>query len=295
MLDTTAFLIQAIKILLVTKLNYNSILVVLFVSFIRYNAYVIKLYYVAMGLAISIAAEPVFHIGEIAITNSLFTTFVVLAFLIGIALIFRSKPTKDIPPARSLQNFLEMFIDGLHSFFASVVGEKKARKFFPFLTTLFIFILLSNWSGLIPGVGPIGVWEEKEGIKELVPLFRAPTADLNTTIALALLGVFFIQFQGFAHLSIGYLKKFFNFTNPIYTFVGFLEIVSEISKIISFAFRLFGNIFAGEVLLAVMAFLLPLFAPLPFLGLEIFVGVIQSLVFVMLTLVFTAGATSAHH
>ncbi len=248
-----------------------------------------------MGLAISIAAEPVFHIGEFAITNSLLTTFIVLFLLIGIALMFKSKPMQEVPHGRSLQNVLEMIIDGLHGFFASVVGEKKARKFFPFLTTLFVFILLSNWSGLIPGVGPIGIWEEHGGETVLVPLFRAPTADLNTTIALALLGVAFIQFQGLSHLSLGYLKKFFNFSNPIYTFVGFLEIISEISKIISFAFRLFGNIFAGEVLLAVMAFLLPLFAPLPFLGLEIFVGVIQSLVFVMLTLVFTAGATSSHH
>ena len=248
-----------------------------------------------MGLAISIAAEPVFHIGEFAVTNSLLTTFLVLFILIGIALMFKSKPMHDIPQGRSLQNVLEMIIDGLYGFFASVVGKKKSRKFFPFLTTLFVFILLSNWSGLIPGVGPIGIWEEHGGETVLVPLFRAPTADLNTTIALALLGVAFIQYQGLSFLSLGYLKKFFNFSNPIYTFVGFLEIISEISKIISFAFRLFGNIFAGEVLLAVMAFLLPLFAPLPFLGLEIFVGLVQSLVFVMLTLVFTAGATSSHH
>jgi len=248
-----------------------------------------------MGLAISIAAEPVLHLGGFAITNSLLTTFLVMTLLFIIALAFRSKPIADVPLARSLQNILEMIIDGLHGFFASVVGEKKARKFFPYLTTLFVFILLSNWSGLIPGVGPIGIWEEHLGNKVLVPLFRAPTADLNTTIALALLSVFFIQFQGLSALSLGYLKKFLNFSNPIYTFVGFLEIISEFSKIISFAFRLFGNIFAGEVLLSVMAFLLPLVAPLPFLGLEIFVGLIQSLVFVMLTLVFTAGATSAHH
>jgi len=248
-----------------------------------------------MGLAISIAAEPVIHLGDLVITNSLLTTFFVIGFLITLALVFKSKPVRDVPEPRSLQNLMEMIIDGMHGFFASVVGAKKARRFFPFLITLFVFILLSNWSGLIPGVGPIGIWEEHNGERVLIPLFRAPTADLNTTIALALMGVAFIQFQGLSALSVAYLKKFFNFSNPIYTFVGFLEIISEISKIISFAFRLFGNIFAGEVLLAVMAFLLPVFAPLPFLGLEVFVGAVQSLVFVMLTLVFTAGATSSHH
>jgi F-type H+-transporting ATPase subunit a len=248
-----------------------------------------------MGLVISIAAEPVFHIGNIVITNSLLTTFLVIAFFLFVVIKFNLKKISDFPKGKSLQNFLEMIIESMLNFIATIVGREKAKVYFPFAVTLFFFILFSNWSGLIPGVGPIGVWGMHHGEKTLIPLFRAPTADLNTTIALALMGVFFIQLQGLKSLKLAYLKKFFNFSSPIFTFVGLLEIISEISKIVSFAFRLFGNIFAGEVLLAVMAFLLPVLAPLPFLGLEVFVGLIQSLVFMMLILVFTAGATSAHH
>lgn len=129
----------------------------------------------------------------------------------------------------------------------------------------------------------------------IVPIFRAATADLNTTLALALISVTFTQFYGFKYLGAGYLTKFFNFKQgPIFTFVGLLELVSEFAKIISFAFRLFGNIFAGEVLLAVIAFLIPALAPIPFIGLEIFVGFVQALVFAMLTLVFTNMATESH-
>ncbi|NMC35721.1 F0F1 ATP synthase subunit A [Candidatus Beckwithbacteria bacterium] len=248
-----------------------------------------------MGLAISIAAEPVLHIGNIAITNSLLSTFFVLLFFVSITFAFSSKTITSFPKGKSLQNILEIICETLLSFYASIVGDKKAKAFFPFLTTLFLFILISSWSGLLPGVGSVGIKEFHNGEEILVPFFRAPTADLNTTIALAILGVAFTQYQGLRHLSIHYLKKFFNFSNPMFTFVGLLELISEFVKIISFAFRLFGNIFAGEVLLAVMSFLLPIVAPLPFLGLEIFVGLIQSLVFVMLVLVFTGGATEAHH
>ncbi len=145
----------------------------------------------------------------------------------------------------------------------------------------------------------ITVVEEVEtagGTKEkLTPLFRGPTADLNTTLALALIAVVAVQYYGIASLgSKMYLSKFFNFTNPIYFYVGILELISETSRVISFAFRLFGNIFAGEVLIAVIAFLIPLIVPLPFMGLEVFVGFIQALVFAMLTAVFLSVATTAH-
>jgi len=130
--------------------------------------------------------------------------------------------------------------------------------------------------------------------KVFIPLLRAGTADINTTLALALISVIMTQVVGFKYLKLGYLKKYFNFSNPIMFFVGLLEMVSEVAKIISFAFRLFGNIFAGEVLLAVMLFLVPLIAPMPFYGLEIFVGFIQALVFSMLTLVFFDMATVSH-
>jgi F-type H+-transporting ATPase subunit a len=101
--------------------------------------------------------------------------------------------------------------------------------------------------------------------------------------------------MGFKHLKFGYLKKFFNFKNPINAFVGILEIVSEFAKMVSFSFRLFGNVFAGEVLLVVMTFLVPIIIPVPFYGLEVFVGAVQAGVFAALTLVFLKGATAAHH
>lgn len=127
-----------------------------------------------------------------------------------------------------------------------------------------------------------------------VPLFRPGTADLNTTIALALISIFLTQFYGVQHLNLSYFKKFFNFESPIMTFVGLLELVSEFSKILSFAFRLFGNIFAGEVLLVVIASLASVVVPMPFYGLEIFVGFVQALVFSMLTVVFFNMATQSH-
>ncbi len=128
-----------------------------------------------------------------------------------------------------------------------------------------------------------------------VPYFRAGTADLNTTLALAIISVVMTQVFGFKFLKIPYFSKFINFSSPIGFFLGLLETVLEFAKIISFAFRLFGNIFAGEVLLAVIYFLVPLILPMPFLGLEVVVGVIQALVFSMLSLVFFNMATIGHH
>ncbi|MCA9369355.1 MAG: F0F1 ATP synthase subunit A [Pseudomonadales bacterium] len=127
-----------------------------------------------------------------------------------------------------------------------------------------------------------------------VPIFRPGTADLNTTIALALVSVFLTQVFGVQALGLSYFKKYINFSNPIMTFVGFLETISEFAKVISFAFRLFGNIFAGEVLLVVISSLVPIIAPMPFYGLELFVGFIQALVFAMLSLVFFNMATQSH-
>lgn len=127
-----------------------------------------------------------------------------------------------------------------------------------------------------------------------VPYLRAGTADLNTTIALGLVSQVMAQLIGVRYLGLAYFKKFFNFKDPIMAFVGLLEMVSEFSKVISYAFRLFGNIFAGEVLLVVMTFLVPLVVPMPFYGLEIFVGFIQALVFSLLTLVFFNIATLSH-
>ncbi len=263
-------------------------------------------------LHIALSGEELFRIGNFLITNTLLTTWVVMAILIGISL-YISKNLNSIPGR--FQTFIEFVIGGLYSTFEGVLG-KEIKRYFPVLASFFLFIIMSNWIGLVPGMshgiglvhdetyaeeavleetvdnhGASANLEETEEEHASTPLFRAPTADLNTTIALALISFFLIQFAGFKSLGASYSKKFFNFSGGLPFYVGLLETISEFGKIISFAFRLYGNIFAGEVLLAVIAFLVPVIATVPFLGLEIFVGFIQALVFSMLTAVFLSVAT----
>lgn len=227
---------------------------------------------------ISLVADTIAHLGPFPISNSLLTTWIVMAIILIFSLVVTRK--LSLIPS-NVQSVGEVAVEGLEGLFRGILGPVESKKFFPLLATFFIFIIASNWSGLIPGVGSIGLVAEK-----LIPIFRAPTADLNTTLALALISVLLVQFFGIMTQKKHHFKKYFNFTNPIMFFVGILEIVSEISRIISFTFRLFGNIFAGEVLLTVIAFLIPVIAPIPFLGLELFVGFIQALVFSMLTATF---------
>jgi F-type H+-transporting ATPase subunit a len=131
-------------------------------------------------------------------------------------------------------------------------------------------------------------------------LFRAPSADLNFTFALAICTMIMVQIWGVRYLGVSYFRKFFTFSGPnlfmkfIFAFVGILELMSEVARILSFGFRLFGNIFAGEIVLATMAFLFAFLLPVPFYGLEVFVGFVQALVFMMLTLVFFQMATMSH-
>lgn len=298
------------------------------------------------ALHISISAEPVFHVGNFTVTNSIFTGLIVTLFLLIFSFLFSISKKKGIKPGSRLQTFVEMIIEALYNLTSEIAGPHKARFFFPLIASFFMFILFNNWIGLLPGVGTIGFYENEKGVAEFrlskpqlpqvsasekvvettaeetaleektegeestiekeaesghgeekkvfVPLFRAATADINTTIALAIVSVLAAQFYGIQFLGLSYFKKFFNFSSPIFTYVGLLELVSEFAKIISFAFRLFGNIFAGEVLLAVIAFLVPVIAPMPFIGLEIFVGLVQALVFSILTLVFINMATTSH-
>lgn len=240
---------------------------------------------------ISLAAEKIGTLGGLPITNSIFLTWLVMLFLTVFTILATRRIT--LVPS-SLQSIAEMLLDGLHTLFKSVVGEHHIEAFFPLLATIFIFIAASNWSGLLPGVGTVGFTKMVTGKSEFRPLLRGPTADLNTTLGIALISFFSMQYFGFSNLGGAYIKKYINLSNPIMFFVGLLEIVSDLSKILSFAFRLFGNIFAGEVLLTVIAFLMPLIAPLPFLGLELFVGFIQALVFSMLTAVFLNMSVAKH-
>ena len=187
-------------------------------------------------------------------------------------------------------------IETAADFIEGVVGSKEeARKFFPLVVTIFIFVLFANLIEVVPGLGTIGIYKIVEGKQILVPLIRSASADLNFTLAIAILSVVITQIMGLKELGfLSHAKKFINFSNPINFFVGLLEILAELAKMISFSFRLFGNIFAGEVLLAIVTFLVPYFVPLPFLFMELFVGLIQALVFSMLTLVFLKMAAISH-
>lgn len=245
-------------------------------------------------MEISLAAESFAKLGEFKITNSLVSIWVVGWILILLSLIV-SRRLHLVP--RGLQNIFEVIIEFLLGLIENVTGDKrKARRFFPLVATIFIYILVNNYFGLLPGVGTIGF---REG-HLLVPLFRSANSDLNMTLALALLAV--IATHIFGVVAIGLFKhagKFINlkmlFKNPVFFFVGILELISEVSKVISFSFRLFGNIFAGEVLLIVIGGLVAYLAPVPFYFLELFVGFVQALVFAMLTLVFLTMATAEQH
>lgn len=240
-------------------------------------------------LHISVKAQEVFHIGNFPITNSLLSTFILIIIFIILLFTFNFNPAKN-----KIQFFISFILNMFYEFIESITGD-KTRELYPLLASFFFFILLSNWFGLLPGVGSI-ILEEKVGtVTHIVPLLRAGTADLNGTLALALVSVGLIQYYGIKYCGfINYMKKFINLSNPMNFILGILELVSEVSRVLSFSFRLFGNVFAGEVLIAVIVFLIPVLASFPFLLLEIFVGFIQALVFTMLTAVFINMATVSH-
>lgn len=239
---------------------------------------------------ISLKAQELFSIYGFPMTNGLFLTLVVSLILICFSFVLNKK-IKLVPG--KLQSAVEMGTEGLLNLMESTLGSaKKAELYFPLIATIFIFILCSNLLGIFPGVGSL--WIE-HGAKE-VPLFRSPAADLNFTLAFAVISVIMTNILGMIAVgSFKHIGKYINFSNPINFFIGILELVSEFAKIISLTFRLFGNVFAGEVLLTIISFLAPYFIPLPFLFLELFVGAIQAFIFAMITLVSIALQTSEHH
>ncbi len=240
-------------------------------------------------LNISLGAEKVFSLGPLPVTNAMLLAFFVLVLLTVISITLRKK--LSMVPGM-LQNISEVFLEGALGMMDSVLGSRKeSEKYLPLVFSIFIFILFSNWCGLIPGVGSVMVGHGKDA----VPLLRSPASDLNFTLALALIAVTMVNVFSAAVAGLrNRLSVFFNFSSPIKFFVGLLELLSEFARIISFTFRLFGNVFAGEVLLAIMALLVPYLVPLPFMFLEVFVGFIQAFIFGMLTLVFVALAITPH-
>ncbi len=305
---------------------------------------------------ISLPAETVFSSGPLTVTNTLIVTVIADIALILFALRATRKVRKGTPEAeipRGVQNIFELIIDMLYGLTKSVAGS-KAVKIFPWMATIFLFVLFANWTELFPGIESIGLIEpahkgigypkvelipgvlytidqskpievamevstaqagtaveaephqtaeggEHAEAYHVLPFFRTPTSDINTTLALALITMFMVQVFGVQALGGHYFYKFVNIPELkrgglgyMMFIVGFLELISEVARILSFTFRLLGNIFAGGVLLLVMTFIVPFFIPMPFLGLELFVGFIQALVFAMLALVFMNMAMQSH-
>jgi F-type H+-transporting ATPase subunit a len=236
----------------------------------------------------SFAPETIFHIGAFPVTNTILDTLLVDAVIIwGI---FYLNKKISLVPNNPFQNAVESIVEMFYGLTESI-AQKTAAKIFPYFMSFFIFILLINWSSLIPGVGTIGIREHGE----LIPLFRGATSDLNMTLGLALISAIATHAMSIKTVGIkDYLSRYFSF-NPINLFVGILEIISEVTKVISLSFRLFGNIYAGEVVILTVSSIFAFIFPLPFLLLEIIVGLVQALVFAMLTMVFMAILTTSHN
>ncbi len=312
---------------------------------------------------IQLPAEPVIpepfakvdnaFIGNITITNTMVATWAAIILLVVLSIVV-SRSVSTVPGR--LQGAVEMVFEFFLNIGESIAGE-HARRFFPLVMTIFLFIIVNNWIGILPGFGTIGwvespkkvihhaeekaekagehvdlahvelqvfegtggfvmlppgsvdnhitaeEYEHGEGFDKdsqtpglLIPYLRSANTDINTPLALALIAMVAIHWWGLSTLgAFGHIGKYINFKQgPIMLVVGLLEIIGELARIVSFTFRLFGNIFAGEMLLIIMAFLLPVIGLIPFLGLELFVGFMQAIVFSVLTLVFASMAVVSH-
>ena len=236
------------------------------------------------------------------LTNTLLSSWIVTLVLIAV-FFFATRRMALVP--RGLQNFMEAIIGAMYDFVVSVAGDKNARRFFPFFATIFLFVALNAWVGLLPIYQGLGFIDEDGKITR--HLLRPAGTDLNMPLALALVSFVFVEFWAIRMLGLGYFGKFFRFGGllrvrsmsglfqaAIDIFVGLLELLSELVRVVSFTFRLFGNMTAGEILLLVTAFLVPFVFTLPFYGLELLVGFIQALIFAGLTLVFVTIAIVPH-
>lgn len=252
-----------------------------------------------------LAAENIFNVGTFPVYNTFINSTLVLVGFVILGFVLRRRNT-EIPD--KVQNFAESILEICFQYMDQVTHDrKKSIKFLPITGSLFLFILVSNWLGIFPGIGSIGRWMVVHGESELVPLFRPANTDLNMTLAMSITAV--ILSHVFGIIAIGFWKytnKFVKLGDVWRSFkkggvsifvafvefaVGVIEIFSEVAKMVSLSLRLFGNVFAGEVLLTVIAGLIAFFVPLPFIFLEILVGFIQATVFAMLVLVYLTVAT----
>ena len=277
-------------------------------------------------IEIKIQPDVIFYIGPLPVTNTLFCTWI--SIIVLVALFYAGTRRHDMIP-RGMQNFMEWVVELLLGLVEGVSGKEKGKKFFPLVATFFIFILVSNLLDVFPGVDTLGSIDltaiQQAHItskpvlgfllfgdlsNKLVPWIRPATSDLNLNFSMALIAVITAQAFGFYTLGpLQHLGKYFNvttffrslvkldfqgmFQGVIEFFVGLIEIISEVARVISLAFRLFGNIFAGSAVLAVFAFILPFFADIIFIPLELFVAFVQALVFALLTLVYLEIATTS--
>lgn len=242
------------------------------------------------GIHVALSAEKLGEWMGLPITNTLITSWIVIALLILVALVMGSR--LKMVPSR-FQTLLEWLFGFVYDYVAETLGSKDlARRFFPLIVTLFLFILTANLLEFTPGIGSTGFIHGEE----FTPLLRSVNTDLNVTLALAIIAFVVIEVTGIAVL--GFLKygsKFINFHSPIGFVVGIIELFSEMARLISFSFRLFGNIIAGEILIVVATFFIPYAGPVPLMMFEVFVGFIQAAIFAVLTLFFIKLAITPPH
>lgn len=241
----------------------------------------------------SLGAETIFSISGFRAPNTLLATLFVDAVIL--LLVFAVRRKIALVPGRFLQ-VVESVVGYLRTTVDQVAGARSV-KIFPWVGVFFIYIVINNLMGLFPGFGSVGFWRTPDagGQPVLVPILKAATSDLNTTLALAIVSVFATHVLAIRTTGLAdYLKRFFAL-NPIFLFVGLLEIVQELTKFISFSFRLFGNISGGEIVLSTVAKMFAFILPVPFLALEILVGVVQAAVFALLTMAFMAILTETSH
>jgi F-type H+-transporting ATPase subunit a len=244
------------------------------------------------GISIHLAPLALFHIGGFPVTNTLVMTITVSLLLIIFAFFFgRSLKLKP----SGFQAVIELIVMFPYTFVKDTLGnDKVAERIYPLVMTIFFLVLFSNWLGLLPITEGIGIYTSQSP-HELVPFIYSGATDLNFTLALAIIAFVSIEVFGVTTLgALHYAKKFISFKSPVAFGIGLIELVSELVRLIAFSFRLFGNIFAGKVLILVIMLFIPLFLPVPLLAFETFVGFIQAAIFALLTLFFTKIAIEMH-
>lgn len=245
----------------------------------------------------TLQAEPVLKLGPVAVRNSQLLGIAILLLLVFMFIVV-ARNIKVKPSKNPVVGLIEMACEYVLNLMSEVMrSRRKAVTYAPLILTLFFVIMFNNWAGLLPGVGHAITTHTNEGA---VPLLRGFTSDLNNTLAMAIVTMVMVQIYAIKELRpLGYLKHFFSDKpyNPINLFVGVLEVIGEFTKVMSLSLRLFGNIFAGEVLLLVISTISGYLAPittLPFVLMEIFIGFIQAFVFAMLAIVYLTIATDKH-